>query len=486
MNRILLIIISSIFLLAASAGAADKKVIVGFRHGATLSETQKREKIHRSGGRVKRVHKFVNAISALLPEDEINRLKNDPAVAYVENDAAVSIIEPVTTEVLPSADYAASWGVLHIGADKAVAAGVAGAGVNVAVLDTGIDYTHPDLAANYKGGYNFIADNNDPFDDAYGTSHGTHVAGIIGAINNGTGVVGVAPAVSLYAVKVLDGGGGGTVSTIIAGIEWAIEHKMNVINISIGSPDYSAALEEVCNKAYQAGIVIVASAGNYSPGTVLYPAAFDSVIAVSATYQTDTIGTFSSYGPQVELAAPGHNILSTAIGGGYITLYGTSQAAPHVAGVAALLFSRGMLDANRDGRIADEIRAQLAATARDLGEPGRDIYYGYGLVDAEKAVLAKQQISFTISRTGPARADEVTMPLLPGSYTIDIKNNGLQALLLRKTTVDGGCEREATLSFKGHSNRSISYQFTTDKALSLIFCPMGARGASAGIVIIPR
>ncbi|BDV43728.1 peptidase S8 [Geotalea uraniireducens] len=482
MNRVLLVILSALLCIASSAGAAEKRVIVGFRHAATVTETQQRDKIHRSGGRIRRLHKFVNAISATLSEEEIVRLKNDPDVAYVESDPVVSVVEPVVT-----ADYAASWGVQHIGADKAVAMGVTGAGVKVAVLDTGIDYTHPDLAANYKGGYNFIADNNDPFDDAYGTSHGTHVAGIIAALNNGTGVVGVAPGASLYAVKVLDGGGGGYVSTIIAGIEWAIENKMNVINISIGSPESSTALEEACNKAYQAGIVIVASAGNYSPGTVLYPAAYDSVIAVSATYQDDTIGTFSSYGPQVELAAPGHNILSTAIGGGYITHYGTSQAAPHVAGVAALLFSKGVWDTNRDGRIADEIRARLVATARDLGITGRDIYYGYGLVDAEKAVLATQGISFTIARTrGAVKADEVVVPLPAGSYTITVENDGLQALLLRKVTATGAHRRAMTFSFKRHSDGSVSYQFTTDEELSLVFCPLGSPGTSADIVVASR
>lgn len=374
---------------SAPANAGDKKVIVGFRNAPGVASHEKQDKIHRAGGRIKRSHRLFNVIAAQMPEEEIERLKNDPSVAYVEEDSVVSVVQPVQASATPSQEYMDSWGVSHIGADAVVQAGIKGTSIKVAVLDSGIDYSHPDLIDNYKGGYNFVYDNNDPFDDSMSafipSGHGTHVAGIIGARNNGTGVVGVAPEVSLYAVKVLTAGLLGDMSDIIAGIEWAIEHKMQLINMSIATPDQSLALKDACDKAAQAGIILVAAAGNYNLPTIYYPAAFDSVIAVTAIKPDSTRPPYN-YGPEAELAAPGVNIKSTIPGGGYGYLTGTSQAAPHVTGVAALLLSSGIQDANGNGSVVDEVRQRMATTARDLGDPGRDFMFGYGLVDAALAV----------------------------------------------------------------------------------------------------
>lgn len=374
---------------SAPANAGDKKVIVGFRNVSELTSHEKQDKIHRAGGRIKRSHRLFNVIAAQMPEEEIERLKNDPSVAYVEEDFVISIAEPVQASGTPSQEYADSWGVARIDADAVVQTGIKGTGIKVAILDSGIDYNHPELVDNYKGGYNFAYDNNDPFDDTMSgytkSGHGTHVAGIIGARENGTGVVGVAPDVSLYAVKVLNGGLSGDVSDIIAGIEWAIENKMQIISMSIGSALFSQALKDACDKAAQAGIVLVAAAGNFNEAYIDYPAAFDSVIAVTATRPDDTRPMYN-YGPEMELAAPGVNIKSTIPGGGYGYLTGTSQAAPHVAGVVALLLSAGIQDTNGNGSIVDEVRQRLTSTAMDLGDPGRDFQFGYGLVDAARAV----------------------------------------------------------------------------------------------------
>lgn len=403
---ITVVMIGLLLAAAVPVTAAEKKVLVGFREQAGLTSLEKQEKIHRAGGRIKRALKRMNVVAARLPEEDIQRLKDDPSIAYVEEDSVVRAVEPFAALGAPSREYLDSWGVSRIGADLAAQAGFTGAGIKVAVLDTGIDYNHPDLKDNYRGGYNFVYDNDDPFDDSMSayvpTGHGTHVAGIIGARNNGTGVVGVAPEVSLYAVKVLNAGLAGDVSDIIAGIEWAINNNVQIISMSIGSNLYSEALREACDRAAQAGIILVAAAGNFNNSSIEYPAAFDSVIAVTATRPDDTRPLYN-YGPQMELAAPGVGIKSTVPGGGYGYLTGTSQAAPHVAGVAALLLASGITDTNGNGTVADEVRQRLAGTARDLGDPGWDAAFGYGLVDAARAlgVSAEPQPSSPVFTSTP-------------------------------------------------------------------------------------
>jgi len=222
--------------------------------------------------------------------------------------------------------------------------------------------------------------------------HGTHVAGIIAALDNEIGVVGVAPEAELYALKALDKTGSGYVSDVVAAIMWATDpnndgntdDRMDVINMSFGGAYNSWLLDAACLLAYyQDKLILVAAAGNSGnpPGkgdNVGYPAAYDSVIAVAATDQSDERARWSSTGLDVELAAPGVSIYSTYIGG-YDTLSGTSMASPHVAGVAALVIASGISDAMG-------VRTKLQETADDLGASGRDSLYGYGLVNAAEAV----------------------------------------------------------------------------------------------------
>lgn len=218
--------------------------------------------------------------------------------------------------------------------------------------------------------------------------HGTHVAGIIAAADNSVGVVGTAPKAWLYAVKVLDRQGSGFVSDIIDGLQWSIANGMQVVNMSFGTSTDVPSLHEAISAAYKAGLVLVAAAGNSGPqdDTVLYPAKYEEVIAVSATDDADSLADWSSRGPEVELAAPGVNIYSTFRGGAYLALSGTSMASPHVAGAAALIIASGIGDDNGNGRINDEVRIRLNSTADDLGISGRDNLYGFGLVDADEAV----------------------------------------------------------------------------------------------------
>jgi subtilisin len=209
------------------------------------------------------------------------------------------------------------------------------------------------------------------------------VAGIIAAEENGIGVIGVAPEADLYAVKVLDGAGFGLEAWIIAGIEWAVFNGIEIINLSIEGPD-AQGLHDACYSAYDAGVLLVAAGGNslVGEGPVEYPAAYESVMAVTATDAFDMPGYFSPVGEELELAAPGVDVLSTVTGGSYEYLSGTSQAAPHVTGTAALFINTPGLLTNED------VRQKLQMTAIDLGDQGRDSVYGFGLVNAAAASFA--------------------------------------------------------------------------------------------------
>ena len=378
---IIIIILSSCLVSVGTAGAGAQPeekvpVIIGFK------EKPDRSLIMGHGGDIKHTYRIIPAMSARLSNEAIEALKKNKNIAYVQPDYKVYALG----ETLP-------WGIDRIDAEN-VHLYNKGTGIKVAVIDTGIDYTHPDLDTNYKGGFDFVNNDTDPRDDA---GHGTHCAGIVAAVDNEEGVIGVAPEAHLYAVKVLNSGGSGSISDVVEGIEWAINNDMQVISMSLGSDSDSTALHDACDEAYNAGIVVIAAAGNdyksYISDTVDYPARYDSVIAVAATDINNERASFSSTGPDVELAAPGVNINSTLMGGGYGTKSGTSMAAPHVSGTAALILASDEMIWMSSGYTNGddiwtnvEVRNVLANTAYDLGDPGRDELYGFGLVDADEAV----------------------------------------------------------------------------------------------------
>jgi subtilisin len=363
--------------------AAMHRVIISFDSPPGVCESSRMESL---GGRVRHVYRLIPAVAAHLPEAAIHDLARRPGVVHIEADGRVRAVSELSD----------AWGVEHIHSGEAHARGVAGAGVKVAVIDSGIDYTHPDLATNYAGGYDFVNDDANPMDD-YG--HGTKVAGIVAAVYNGVGVVGVAPDVRVYALKVLDNTGNGWWSDVIAALQWVMDHGIQVTNNSYASDSATdpgtpqpTALKAAFDSAETAGVLHVAAAGNSgnAGGTgdnVTYPARFDSVIAVAATDQGNSRASFSSTGPAVELSAPGVDIYSTLLGGGYGSGSGTSFASPHVAGVAALVIAAGVTDTNANGRITDEVRAILVQSVDELGAAGRDTLYGWGLVNAARAAV---------------------------------------------------------------------------------------------------
>jgi subtilisin family serine protease len=314
------------------------------------------------------------------------RLRRLPFVRYVEPDPvdAVHVAADSLEYGVNNIDAEVVWG----GSQGAttVMAGQGGAGAKVAVLDTGMDCGHEDLAGGCIYGANF-AGFTQPFDDH---GHGTHVAGIIGARANGVGTIGVAPEATIYAVKVLDGNGSGALSWVAAGIDWAVANNIQVINMSLSASITSIALSDAVAAAQVAGVLVVSAAGNSGCcNTVGYPAKLPGSMAVGAVDQFNLIAGFSSRGPEVDISAPGVAVRAPVPTGvcalcdpsGYRQLNGTSMAAPHVAGVGALLMSRG--------RTAWQAWNLMTGTAREAGAPGWDDGYGHGVVDALAAVIAE-------------------------------------------------------------------------------------------------
>lgn len=274
-----------------------------------------------------------------------------------------------------------------------------GKGVKVAVLDSGIDVKHRDL--HVKGGYCSMKTEcgmSVSYDDDNG--HGTHVAGVIAALNNQTGIVGIAPSVELYSIKALNSFGVGTTNSLIDGIDWAMKQKIDILNLSITTDQDDPALEKALQKAYVQGVLIVASGGNngdQANSTVMYPAKYDSVIAVAAVNADLTKLKNSAVGKEIEIAAPGSSIFSTypmkwdfedGKADGYTRLSGTSMATAHVTGILALYKERFPSMNN------DELRQLIARTAKDLGKEGRDDIFGYGLIQYKPSF--DNTIDFTV------------------------------------------------------------------------------------------
>lgn len=283
------------------------------------------------------------------------------------------------------------WGVKRIKAPDVWETTTAN-GIKIAVIDTGMDYTHTDLQGRYAGGYDTANDDTDPFDDH---GHGTHVSGIVAAALDGAGLAGVAPSGQILAIKALGADGSGYISDVVEAVDWAMNNGAQVINFSLGSTYDSKTLESKLNEAAAKGIVLVAAAGNTSGGSLLYPAAYGSVISVSATDANDNFASFSSVG--AELAAPGVSITSTVPGNGYAAWSGTSMAAPHVAATVALMLANNQTN----------VRQNLQNTAIDLGPSGQDSYYGYGLVHAKPAALGEDVLAPVVTFLSPENNSSV-------------------------------------------------------------------------------
>ncbi|WP_261381298.1 S8 family peptidase [Paenibacillus cremeus] len=256
------------------------------------------------------------------------------------------------------------WGIKHIRAPQAWNKSK-GDRIRIGVIDTGVDYNHPDLRYCLSRGINILNRQMLPLDD---NGHGTHIAGTIAAYTRQKGVMGVAPQAVIHPVKAFDHQGGAYVSDIISGIDWCVLNNVNIINMSFGMKTYSKALEAAVLSAYRAGIVVVASSGNEGKqAEVDYPARLKQVIAVGATTRKGYIAPFSNVGKQIDIYAPGEKIYSTWLRGKYNELSGTSMATSHVSGVIALML------AQKPGIKPLRVKNLLRKHARLLLKPGKNI-----------------------------------------------------------------------------------------------------------------
>ncbi|MCL6498700.1 MAG: S8 family peptidase [Firmicutes bacterium] len=433
------------------------QLLVKFRPGAQAQSVQA---LHQAaGGRVVRViqqlgvhvlklNPGISAASALAT------YRSSPLVQYAEQDVyAYALATP------NDPGYPLQWHYPKIGLPAAWDV-TTGAPVIVAVVDTGIRFDHPDLAGVTVPGYDFFDNDPDPTDpvcpsvDPNEASHGTHVAGTVAAVtNNNMGVAGVAwggaSAVKIMPIRVLgeDAAAGkcatGTAAGTASAIVYAADNGAKVINLSLGSYAASQTEQAAVNYALSRGVALVAAAGNDNTSAPSYPAAYPGVIAVSATACNDTKASYSNYGSYIWIAAPGGDIpdcdgdgyqdwvLSTwwspSAGNQYGYLRGTSMAAPHVSGVAALLISRGFVG-------PDTIRNRLRDTAVDLWAPGWDQYFGWGLVNAALAVGASnpngmmRAFAGTISGSTITRQSDVATVAATGSFTITNAQSGTRSV----------------------------------------------------------
>ncbi|WP_368293248.1 S8 family serine peptidase [Dehalobacter sp. TBBPA1] len=363
----------------------------------------------------------------------------------------------VDTEVITTAvsdpEYSYQWGLQRVRADQVWQEGVTGQGVVIAVIDTGVDLDHPDLAdangSNLVKGYNAITRSTATSAVQDDNGHGTSVAGLIAARNNNKGIIGVAYNAKIMPIKAMDRNGEGEDAVIADGIIWAVDNGAKIINMSLGSDEETKILDDALQYAADKGCLLIGASGNVSGSTsqvyshqttagtseVSYPAANPNVLAVSALDSSNVITDFSLTGSEVLLSAPGKRILTdywsnTETGYAYMT--GTSIAAPFVTGAAALLWSK------YPGLMADQIKQALIGSAYDLGQEGRDNDYGYGRLDiyralktfgtlqryAAPAVLGWEGGIVAAGNTGEEPAVELTIPT--GAFALQVDSTGTE------------------------------------------------------------
>ncbi|MFC7395373.1 S8 family peptidase [Scopulibacillus cellulosilyticus] len=354
---------------ASDQQAAPHELIIHFKK--TASAALSKDVVSKAGGRiVDKTNNFVvvkvngnltDAVKAFEQQNSVDYAEPNTIfhVSYVPNDPAFRTLQ-----------YAPE----KVGAEQAWDVTQSSPRVKIAVVDTGVDYNHPDLIGKVIKGRDFVDKDNDPLDE---NEHGTHVAGIAAAnTNNGQGIAGLAPKASILAVRVLDASGNGTLDNIAQGIRYAADQGAQVINLSLGGNTGSKTLQDAVNYAWNKGSVVVAAAGNAGSTLPSYPAYYSHVIAVAATDKNDKLASFSNRGKWVDLAAPGVDIYSTVPGGNYARLSGTSMASPVVAGIAGLLASQG------------ENNSQIVSSLENTADkvPGTGTLFQNGVVDAAKAV----------------------------------------------------------------------------------------------------
>ncbi|MBI4392802.1 MAG: S8 family serine peptidase [Euryarchaeota archaeon] len=416
--------------IARSGSEDDLKIIIAFADQGSAASAQ--GGLFAMGASGVRVYHLAPAVSASMPASTVRFVTTMPGVVLVYHDALVRATLDSSGPVIRAPEARSTYG-------------VNGAGVGIAIVDTGIDPSHKSLDdqddnpqttdPKIVGWYDVINGRNTPYDDHY---HGTHVAATAAGTAAGTPYVGIAPGANLIGVKVLSGSGSGSESGVIDGMEWCVDNKdaygIDVMSMSLGANvngDGNSPLEQAATNAMNAGVVTVVAAGNSGPGsnTVGVPGSARDILTVGAVDDGKTVAYFSSRGPtrdgrlKPEVSAVGVDVIAASAntGTGYRSLSGTSMATPHVSGLVALVLERAAGSAD-----PSEIRDILMSTAVDGGASGPDNSYGYGVVDSVEAVGA------AIPPAHDLAVREMTLPssVAPGEQvnaSIVVRNNGLNA-----------------------------------------------------------
>ena len=381
---------TSMFRPAAGSNAASKaysnRMIVKFRSGASNTQIQSltsRLGVNLSSSIPQLGIRVFSASKSRPFSSQLEALSANPIVEYAEPDYQLSC--KITSNDTETSEQ---WGNRKINLPRAWDYTMGDSRVIVAVVDTGVDLTHPDLQGRLAAGRSFVPGSTGPMDD---NGHGTHVAGIIAAeANNNQGIAGVAPKCRIMPVKVLDADGKGGTSDIVTGILWAVDHGAKVINLSLGGGTGSKALEGAVQYVIKRNAVVVAAMGNDGENAQEYPASYQGVIAVGASDSEDGIAGFSNTGNWISVSAPGDGIYSTTptysctlsreegLGQSYGTLSGTSMATPYVAGLAALILS---VYPNATPSL---VKSKIERACQDIESSGFDAKSGFGRVDAGK------------------------------------------------------------------------------------------------------
>lgn len=392
------------------------------------------------------------------------------------------IISGVAVSSVPHNAYAwelSQWGNDLLNVKDYHEAGYTGKGVKVAVLDTGIA-NHNDL--NIVEKVNFVSGEN--ADDLNG--HGTSVAGIIAAKDNNYGTVGIAPDVELYSVKVMDRYGTTQFSHVVKGVEWAIDNDMDIISLSLGATaTQHSSVEEAFKKAEQAGILIVAGAGNHGEevekrGAISYPAKYNSVIAVGAIDKNESRWTKSAIGPELELVAPGVSVATTYLGNNYANANGTSHATPYVTGALALLKER------YPEKTASELRQLLIENAKDLGAAGHDEEYGYGLVQLptlppKEEVQPNEPVDEIPTETAPIEEEQENEPTPNKEIVYDNTTN-----TINWSPIEGVDRYRVEIEQKDESGNYQSYSYPRSVAEASFELARFEEGFEYKLIVSPR
>lgn len=357
------------------AASMEKKETYLIRLKKNLNINQWTAKKGIQTNRAKSSNNFSSTIVTELDQTEFKKMKADSEIEVIEKDQRIQLTSSSSEVENPTSTHSiVPWGVTATQASNAQSQGISGDSIKIAILDTGVSTTHPDL--QITGGQTFVSGTTTYEDD---NGHGTHVAGIINAMPNEFGIQGMAPNAQVYALKVLDADGTGYYSTVIEAIEWCVANGINIVSMSFGGAEYSEVVHQVIQEASaEYGILFVAAAGNNGNGEEMesYPARYSEVISVGSLNESRTRSAFSSTGNELDLMAPGEQIWSTDLANTYSIRSGTSMAAPYVTGAAALIWS-----AERS-MTADQVKDRLLNNAVPLGDRHE---YGAGFVQVSSS-----------------------------------------------------------------------------------------------------